>query len=233
MGAPALAADGESTLEPLADGRQTGRPLSIVHIELPFAPGTSPFRAKGVLYLGMFEYLDKHLPGGRKAALAGMEGEAVARFFAQPFLASGWYDSFPGVPLQHAAARIANQPVADFVRQVARWQAERDTHGVYRFLLKLASAEMVVDRVPLLATRYFDYVKVDQQRVGPKEYTAVITGVPAPLAALYMGITEPFLEVAIETAGARDIRFRWSAPEPDGARAGVGLVRLRRHLCWA
>jgi hypothetical protein len=201
-------------------------------VDLPFSPGTSPFRVKGVLYLGAFEYLDRHLPGGHAAVLRGVDDEAVARFFAQPFIASGWYDALPGVPLQHVAARTAGAPLVDFVKRLARWQAERDTRGVYRFLLGLASAEMIVDRVPLLASRYFDFVKVEQERLGPREYAAVVTGVPAQLATLYTCITEPFLSVAMETAGARDVRFRWEVPTPDGVRAGAPLVRLRRHLRW-
>jgi hypothetical protein len=203
-----------------------------VPLDIPFTPGTSPFRAKGVLYLGSFEYFDRHLPGGRQAVLDAIRDPELSRFFAQPFLAGSWYDSFPGLPLQHASAKLAGQPVGDFVKRLARWQAERDLHGVYKVLLKLSSAEMIVDRVPLLATRYFDYVSIEQDKVGTREYVAVVTGIPAALATLYLSVTEPFLSVAMETAGAKNVRFRWEPPEPHGTRAGVPLVRLRRNLRW-
>jgi hypothetical protein len=209
-----------------------GKPRTVMQADPPFAMGASPFRAKGVLYLGSFEYFDRHLPGGRRAVLDSLQDDQLARFFAQPFLAGSWYDSFPGIPMQQASARLARQPVADFIRRLARWQAERDVQGVYRVLLKLATAEMIVERVPLLATRYFDFVTIEQKKVGERSYTAVVKGVPATLATLYMSITEPFLSVAMELAGARNIRFQWDSPEPHGTRAGVGLVRLRRQLRW-
>lgn len=200
--------------------------------EFPAVTGASPFRCKGVLYLGSFEYFDRYLSGGRRAVLDSLEDPELARFYGQPFLAGSWYDTFPAIPMQHASARLARQPVSDFVKRLARWQAERDVHGVYRVLLQLAAADMIVERVPLLATRYFDFVKIEQQKLGPRDYDAVITGVPAALATLYMSVTEPFLSVAMETAGARNVRFLWAAPEPHGKRGGVEIVRLRRRLGW-
>lgn len=200
--------------------------------EFPAFIGASPFRCKGVLYLGSFEYFDRHLSGGHRAVLDSLQDAELARFYGQRFLAGSWYDTFPALPMQLASARLAKQPVSDFVKRLARWQAERDVRGVYRVLLQLADAEMIVERVPLLAMRYFDFVKIEQQKLGPRDYDAVVTGVPAALATLYMSVTEPFLSVAMETAGARNVRFQWSAPEPQGRRGAVELVRLRRRLGW-
>jgi hypothetical protein len=200
--------------------------------EHSFAVGTSPFHVKGVVYLGALEYFDRSVPGGRAAVVEALEAPALAAFFTQRFLTGSWYDAFPGVPMGVAAAKVAGVPVAEFVAKRARWQAERDTQGVYRAQLKLASATMIVDRVPQLAARYFDFVKIEQEKVNPREYLAVITGVPASLASLYVSLAESFLAVAMETAGARNIRFVWGEPEPDGTRSGVRIVLLRRHLQW-
>jgi hypothetical protein len=63
-----------------------------VATESPFGPGESPFRTKGNVYRALLESADARVPGGREAVLARIDDPALAKFFAQPFLAASAYD---------------------------------------------------------------------------------------------------------------------------------------------
>src|SRR5579862_3088461 len=73
---------------------------------LPFAPGASPFRQKGNAFLGDFEYYAAKVPGGPGAVLAAIPDAPTRAFLSQRFVASEWYDAYPNVSMQLAAARL-------------------------------------------------------------------------------------------------------------------------------
>src|SRR4051812_46421357 len=100
-----------------------------------FPPGESPFRVKGVTYRNFVDYVEQELEGGLAKFLAELREPELRTFAAQPFLPSGWYDTLPIVSLCNAAALAKGQPARTFVQGLSRFAAERDTKGVYRFLL--------------------------------------------------------------------------------------------------
>src|SRR5271165_5876625 len=109
--------------------------------QLPFVAGTSPFRIKGVAYQGHVDYAARFIPGGERAVIEGFRDPGLRAFFEQQFLAASWYDVLPIVPVWHVCARLLDQNPTDFLKVRTRHQALRDINGIYRFILKLASAE--------------------------------------------------------------------------------------------
>ena len=199
---------------------------------LPFPPGESPFHVKGNAYRGHVEYTDKHVPGGMKAAIERIQDEKLRAFFAQPFLASSWYDIFPLVAIGFVCARLAGRSFPDFLRARARQQAELDVGGVYRFLLSLASPETVVTKLPAVVAQYFDFGTVEVRRLGPRLYTAISHGWPRPLAAWYAPIQETYALYALESNGAKNPRAKLYPFAPEATERGLEVGAFRVELSW-
>jgi hypothetical protein len=201
--------------------------------ELSFAPGQGPFHVKGTAYIGLLGHYTRCVPGGLDAILGQFGDDAVlVAFFKQRFLSSAWYDVGPSTLLSRVAASLSGIPHLDLLRQQARAQAERDISGVYRLVLKLASPEMVMSRLPVAATRYFDFVRAEARELRPKCWESMAHGVPEIARHSYMTGTEAFVMRALELAGATDLKHRWTPAEPEGQAHGMDIVGLRREVSW-
>jgi hypothetical protein len=200
--------------------------------KLPMAPGTSPFRMKGHVYRGVLEHLDTVVPGGTYAVRTELRDSNVRAFFEQSFLPSGWYDILPSLPLVVTSARLAAIPFLQLARQVARAQAARDIHGIYRFVLKLSSPDMVISRMSRATAQYFDFGSTELKTLSQGHAILERTGVPAPLVGFYCGLTEGFVMVALEMTGAKDVKVRPSRPVRDGERSGVETMTIPFDVRW-
>jgi hypothetical protein len=198
-----------------------------------FPPGTSPFRIKGVTYRNFVDYVEQEVEGGLARLASEVRDPELRAFAGQTFLPSGWYDTLPIVQLCNAAALAKAQPARGFVQGLSRFAAERDTKGVYRFLLRLVSADLVMSRTPAAAKQYFDFVNAKADKLADKAYRTTVTGVPDFVSQFYMTVTESFLIHALTLAGARELAHRWLPSKPDGEREGVPLVLLQREISWA
>jgi hypothetical protein len=198
-----------------------------------FAPGDGPFRAKGTVYLGLLDSTNHRCPGGVDRVLENLESPEVRRFFEQRFLASSRYDIFPFLPFSRTAARLAGMPFLLYAKEGARFQAVRDTQGVYRFLLKLASPRLVAERLPRTFMQYFDFGTVEGRSLGEREFEVVGRGIPEPIAEWLITVIEGFVPVAMQLAGARAIATRVDPPVREGSLHGVPLVSSRLHLRWS
>jgi hypothetical protein len=200
-----------------------------------FAPGESPFRAKGLVYRGAREYWDERVPGGVAAVVGAMNdtGEtSLGRFLANPFLASGWYDVLPIGPLSAAAARLSGVPHAQLVRDNAAWLAHRDLRGVYRVILALASVKTVAHRLGGLSMQYFDFGRAETVPISERVVESRRYGIPAQLAPWFIFAADGFVPVAMTLAGAKSVRLRHGRPQPDGTVNGVPLVQIRFEIQW-
>ena len=200
--------------------------------DVPFEPGASPFRCKGILYVDTLAYFDEHIQGGRRALFGYVEDRKLRSFLADPFMVGGWYDIFPLVALQSVAASFARMPYLEIVREVARWQLPRQFRGIHRFLLKLSTPELVMMNLPRLAEKYYDFVRIAVREVRPKTYESTACGVPAAAASAYMISSDVAIRAALELAGASGVRVHWFPLEPDGEAHGVPMMRTRRQTSW-
>jgi hypothetical protein len=200
-------------------------------MEVALKPGDGPFRAKGLVYRGMLEYYDRSVRGGRAAVLAALDDEHRA-FCGQSFLASAMYDVLPMTPLSVAAAKLNGQRQVDLVRDTARFIAHRDINTFFKLLLRLTSVETVALSLPKVGNRYFDFGEASGRLVSPGRTEVYQWGIPQVAAESMVPAFETFTHVALQLAGARDLRVRASPPVPDGERFGLVTVSVRWVCEW-
>jgi len=198
----------------------------------PFAPGTSPFHVKGNGYRGQIDYIQAHVPGGLAAVLEQVPGKELAAYLGQPFLAGSWYDLFPFVALQKAAGLTLGISGLEFATRFSRFQAQRDISGLYRLLLKLASPEMVMARLPKVAGQYYDFIEVTVSEVEKGVFESRISGAPAVAAGMYRVSSTAFVQEALTAAGAKGVNVQWVGATPAPDRHGVKIVTLTRRVSW-
>ncbi|HEY1690611.1 MAG TPA: hypothetical protein VGG39_00530 [Polyangiaceae bacterium] len=198
--------------------------------QLPMAAGSSPFRIKGVAYLGHAEYADAFVPGGSAAVTESFRDPCLRAFFGQRFLAASWYDALPMVPVWYASANLLRQNPTDFLKTRARHQALRDIRTVYRFILKFVSAEAVALRVPHVVQRYFDFGTVESSVVGRGLVRAALHGVPTFLVPWLRTVSETYLEVALELAGVTFAQLRRLPVVSSGEAHGLPVASVGLEL---
>lgn len=195
------------------------------HATAETAPGASPFHVKGVLYRGTQEYFAKEVPGGIEALYAQLADDpALLAFIQQTFLPSSWYDVLPAARLIRAEARAVGLTLARYLRLRTRYQAERDIGGVYRVLLKLASPDLVANRLPRLMAQMFDFGTTDTRVLATGHLDMRMRAFPAALVDWYVGCFGVYADVALRLAGAQNVAVTTKTPLPDGDRDGIPLV---------
>jgi hypothetical protein len=199
---------------------------------LPIPLGTGPFHVKGVLYMGTQKYFTNEVPNGLAKLASTLDDPAVATFIQQKFLASSWYDVLPVAPLIRAEAEVCNQSVPSYLHKRAAFQAREDISGVYRWLLKLASPELVASKLPRLLTQIFDFGDSSAEKLDDKRVRIELRQFPAVLGEWYSTAFEVYAETALALAGAKNIVLVLK-PSYTGVHAsGVELVTLRGDLHW-
>ncbi len=198
-----------------------------------FAPGESPFRTKGNVYRALLESADARVPGGRDAVLARVDDPALAKFFAQPFLAASNYDILPLVPFGMIGAKLLGVGYPEFVRGGAAFTAKRDMRGIYKVLLKLASPSAVVKRLPRILVQYLDFGKIEGRFTSDRAYEATASGIPRPLVVWLMNVAHGFVPVVMEGAGARSVDIQIRLGEQEGEERGVALMRPSFLVTWS
>ncbi len=208
------------------------RPPPIVPPGAEFAFGESPFHVKGVLYLGTQAFFREKVPGGVDALAKTIGGGPLADFITQPFLASSRYDVMPVPALVEHEARTCGQTVTQYLDGRTRWQADRDLHGVYRFLLRLVHPSRVMSRLPLILISMFDFAKVEMQTVGEAERLAVFTRIPAPLEGWLRVGFSVYTERALRHAGAQEVETDFGDSGDEGFEAGLRMRTMRMRVRW-
>jgi hypothetical protein len=211
-----------------APRRETSASVS----ELPFAPGQSPFRMKGMVWLGVMAFVEERIRGGTDAVFAELE-PAFTDFLGQMFLATSWYDVFPILALAEAAAKVLNVDRLEYVKRSATWHAEQDMAGVYKPLLNSTSPAAVCRRFANVHQQVFDFGKARVVRDEPCRIESLASGMPEPLAWWWKRVSECYYSPVLRGAGAKNARFVWQPHEPDGVLQGVPLVRIPSFLVWS
>lgn len=200
--------------------------------DLPWPPGQSPYGIKGVAYRGHVEYCERFVPGGHAAVLAALGRPDLDAFFAQAFLASTRYDVFPLALIGLGAARVTGVGFLDFVRERSRWQANEDVHGVYRWLLRLTSPEMIAARLPRLIAQYFDFGDAAIDVVEKGHLRTIRRGLPRPLAEWYAAVSMSYLEVLIGLAGGQGVHCTVGEITLEGRAHGIDVVSMEMEAWW-
>jgi hypothetical protein len=200
--------------------------------ETPFEPGTSPFHCKGVMIIDALLYLDEQVAGGRAAVLAGINDPKLRLYLSQPFVAGGWYDVFCVIALHRRGALLLGRPYLDVVRGATRAAFPREVRGIYKFLLKLGSPEMMMRNMHRVASQFYDFTRTEVSEVRPRTFEHGTGGLPVAVAPSYMATSEAAVLQLLDFAGARGVRHRWLSPEDDGEAHGLKLTKVRREVTW-
>lgn len=196
-----------------------------------FPPGESPFHAKGILWLGIRAFVEERVPGG-VASVADRLDAACRTFFSDMFLASGWYDALPLVPVAKAIASAMRVDIAEYQRASALWHAERDMKGAYAPVLQFDTPEAVCRRFASIYALCYDFGRAEVVKEEPKCIHACASGMPEPMAEWWMRASESYMEPVLRAAGAVRPRLIWDSPIADGERLGMPLVRIPSKTCW-
>ncbi len=198
------------------------------------APGSSPFHAKGLVFVGLRECCDRYIKGGHAAALdaAGRDDGALGRFLQGPFTAGSLYDALPLLPLIGAAARLRGVTPGRVTRELASHLAGRDLKGVYKAVLALGSLEAVALRLPDLTVRYFDFGDVVVNKVGEQTVNVRRFGVPDVLAPFLAAFIDGYTPVGLALAGAVDVRISMAEVRFESVASRYPTVRLEYAISW-
>jgi hypothetical protein len=191
---------------------------------MPHPPGLGPFRIKGVAYRGHLEYVKDHVPGGVEAMFAALGATTLRSFFEQPFLPSVMYDVRPLALAGMACAVVTGREYLDFVALRTRQQARDDIRGVYKFLLKFVSMDVIASRAPTLMGQYFDFASIATNKLEASTYRATIAGLPAPLAPWFVTCMQAYIDEVAHIAANLEMRTRTIAAKHAGSKDGVAMV---------
>jgi hypothetical protein len=199
--------------------------------EIDLAPGTSPFCAKGSLWLGVQAYVDEHVEGGNTAFVRQLR-PFLQEFLSQMFLAAAWFDVFPILGVSRALASMNRIPHMEQVRQMGAWHGEKDMNGMYKTLLKQASPQAVCRRFTSIYAQLYNFGRAEIVREESNRVEACAYGMPEPIATWWMNASESYLGPILKAAGAKNGKMNWQPLQPDGWHAGIALVRVPSATTW-
>jgi hypothetical protein len=199
--------------------------------QIPFRPGESPFRQKGTAYIGDLEYFAAKVPGGSGAVLRAVADAPTRAFLSQRFVASDWYDAYPNLAMQLAAARLSGLSFEEHRRRVGGFHATA-LGGLYRALLRVVSNENVAIWGPRAAALYWNFGRTVTTVAGPNEVTAVRYGTPKGLLRWFAWAAVGFADATLRLAGAKEASTTTGEVEADGEQAGQELCSLRMRMVW-
>lgn len=195
---------------------------------LPYAPGLSPFRAKGLIYSHTLKWLQQEY-GER--FFEALPDDLSRAFFRQPILAGGTYDAFPILHVCAAAARLMGTPTNIALRELTRRHACNDLNKVHRMILSLVSPKLLADRLPRINARYWSFGGVELRERHDNGLSVWRTGVPARMYAYYSVSNVEYITRVLQQC-AKEISVvarRW---EPDGTEKGIPLIRILFKISW-
>jgi len=203
----------------------------MVQVMRTFDPGTSPFHAKGTLWMGVREFIELRVNGGA-AAVADRLNAMTKAFFLEKFLPAGWYDILPITQVTRAVADTLGVSETEYLRQSAVWQAERDLKGAYAPVLNVDTPQEVCHRFASIYALMYDFGRAEVVSEQTGQVRACCHGMPGSIAEWWTRASGYYTELVLRAAGARNARILWASPEPDGERWAVPLVKISSTTEW-
>ena len=199
---------------------------------LPFAPGQSPFRTKGLTYRAHLAYIEAHVPGGSAAVNANFSEQSVGAFFEQPFTAGGWYDVFPLVAAGGVCARLLALPLDTFLRRRAQQQVEQDFGGIYQYIAKMVSGGLLLKGISAGLGRYFDFVTAASEKFPDGSIQITIHGVPECMADWFRIANSAYIESALAASGHPGCRINSTLQATEARSHGLPSSDVVLRLRW-
>lgn len=197
-----------------------------------FAPGESPFHAKGTVWLGIRKFVEAHVLGGVDSVNRELTDPHMREFFSQIFVAAGWYDILPIVTISKVIGSVMGLEQMEYVRRSAMWHAELDMKTVYKHLASFPTPEALCKRFASIHAQLYNFGKVDILEIDTNRVESVLTGMPAILAPWWQTAAEWYLYVLLDASGARNGRIMFQPGQRNGYQAGMELVTVPAVTVW-
>jgi hypothetical protein len=198
---------------------------------LPCAPGASPFHVKGLAYRGLVRAAAS-LPGGLDALCEALDDARLRDFVRQPFLASGWYDLLPVLPITMAMAEMVGVPFLALVRTGTIAQVRYDALKIFHRMFDGAMVEDIPSRMPRFNAQYLDFGKTVVTQPEPRLIVVRFEGAPAYSSAWQGTMMSAYTEETARLTGGQGVEATVIPPVASGAQAGFPLVTLGTELRW-
>jgi hypothetical protein len=156
---------------------------------LPYSPGNSPYRIRGVGYLGTFVHCKEALPGGVAQVKARLPA-TLREFFEQRFKAKTFYDVYPFAIFMRELAALRGMTPRDLLTSLGATRAANDVDGVLKFVLKMISPSTLSTHLAVLSTQWWGFLQLAQTEATSTGVTIAASGIPAPLRNFvpYLGV---------------------------------------------
>ncbi len=197
---------------------------------VPFAPGESPFLAKGVIWLAVQQTMETRVPGG-VAAVAEARPE-YSQFLSQIFIASGHYDILPIAELAPTAAKLARTSTEEYVRTSGKRAAEAWMRGVHKSLLKQSSPVEICKRFASMMRQLYNFGHPEIQSIHENSVEVLTSDLPEPILWWWQTSTEGFVERLVNAAGGKKGGIRFGDLHRGMVREGVQMVAVPNTTYW-
>lgn len=190
------------------------------------------FNVKGSAYVRQRTAAVREL--GSEARLYEVVPRELWPFVGPGIVVGGWYDVMPLLAISRRVALALERPFDELVRERGRKAFENDTRGgVLRPLLRMLVRPQDASRlIPLLYRRTFDFGRSEVQLRGSNSTEGKLSGVPLEFARWMIPLSQGYGVAALESVGARRVRYGWAPPVPDGSAHGIELVRVEYRTAW-
>ena len=194
-----------------------------------YAPGDSPFHARGSTYIAVQEYVQAKLPGGMSSVVAAVPEGPHRDFAMQKFASDAWYDA---LPLRPITERIAMLEGID-------WEASICSHAEHRAQQQLGMLGRMRMRTPDKALEQLEREGIEGFNFGKSEFVAtdqararlLFHEVPQPLGSWFLANSRGFGQVLLAHAGAKQVVVGGRLI-PKGRQDRMGLVDVRVDINW-
>jgi hypothetical protein len=122
--------------------------------------------------------------------------------------------------------------VEEMLRVAARWQAEKDLAGMYRFLLAFTSPEAAVRRMDAVYKQYWSFGRNETLKHARGRVESCVHGMPVIMAKLFGLLALEFVTRVVTLAGGRSVVGRVVGREPDGVHENIALERVYFATTW-
>ena len=204
-----------------------------IPLKVPIAPGKSPFRVAGVVYLSLLAFIGSEAPGGLARVKAELRDPALVVFLEQRFHLASAYDAIPLPYVGQAIARVRGVTFADQLRDSNRWSAKSRFFDVYRALVPVISEESLTIGLARLAKVIQPFGALRLEIAGRHRVKGERSGVPQALVAWWALSTSAFIETALSRIGVKSSSIAFDPPIESGREAEQLLFTMPFELSWS
>lgn len=188
---------------------------------------SSPYRVRGLIFLGTRCFFDTKVEGGYSALLSALP-EPLRTFMSQDFRPYEFYEVMVVPELIDMEAKVAGLSIARYLDQRTTFQALRDLSGLAAMLLRVLPTGLGISRVAASMTNTFNFGDSQVSKIGPRRYHVQIRDVPQRLCAWLEHSVGVYGQTCLVVAGAKGVEVRSLPPD----RCQRATVHLNVEVRW-